>query len=95
MSKIEITPEMMNTIAKDLDQKIEEWVSAVNTIYSLHQELNTEFEGQARTALDNVIANDQPKYNALTELMTSYKNEIIQASADYVTADADAANAIK
>ncbi|MCM1060276.1 MAG: WXG100 family type VII secretion target [Eubacterium sp.] len=95
MSKIEITPEMMNSIAKDLGQKIEEWNTAVKTVYSLHAELDVQFEGEANARLNARMAEDQPKYNALSELMTSYTNEIIKASADYVAADQEAATAIR
>lgn len=94
MAKIEITPEMMNSIAKDLGQKIEEWNAAVKTIYTLHAELDAQFEGEANNRLNARMAEDQPKYNALSELMTAYTNEIIKASADYVAADQEAATAI-
>ncbi len=94
MAKIEITPEMMNSIAKDLDQKIEEWNTAVKTIYSLNAELDAEFDGEANTRLNQRMAEDQPKYNSLSELMLAYKTEILKASADYVAADQEAAAAI-
>lgn len=94
MAKIEITPEMMNSIAKDLGQKIEEWNTAVKTIYNLHAELDAQFEGEANNRLNARMAEDQPKYNALSELMTAYTNEILKASADYVAADQEAATAI-
>lgn len=94
MSKIEITPEMMNSIGKDLGQKIEEWNTAVKTIYTLHTELDAQFEGEANNRLNARMAEDQPKYNALSELMTAYTNEILKASADYVAADQEAATAI-
>ena len=94
MAKIEITPEMMNSIAKDLGQKIEEWNTSVKTIYSIHAELDVQFEGEANARLNARMAEDQPKYNALSELMTAYTNEILKASADYVSADQEAATAI-
>ncbi len=95
MARIEITPEMMNSIAENLKQKIEEWNTSVKTIYSLHAELDAQFEGEANARLNARMAENQPKYNALSELMNAYANEIIKASADYVTADQEAAAAIR
>lgn len=94
MASINVTPEMMNSIAKEIDQKIEEWDQAVKNIYSQYAELQTTFEGEARKKLDARMAEDQPKYTALSSLMTEYKNEIINASADYVSADQEAAAAV-
>ena len=95
MSKMEITPEMMNSIARDLGKKVEDWNTAVKTIYSLHTELDAEFDGEANNRLNAKMAADQSKYNALSETMSLYVNEIIKASGEYVDADINAANAIK
>jgi WXG100 family type VII secretion target len=94
MAKMEITPEMMNSIAKELDQKIEEWKTSVTSVYNLVAELTTEFEGTASERLKARMNEDQPKYNALGQLMTEYRNAIVKAAADYTAADDDAASVI-
>lgn len=94
MSKLEITPEMMNSIAKDIGKRIEEWNTAVKTIYSLYSELDAQFDGAANERFNQRIAEDQPKYNALSELMTEYVNAIIKAANDYMTADQEASTVI-
>ncbi len=94
MAKFDVTPEMMDSIAKDLAQRIEEWNKAVSTIYSLYNEIDAEFDGEANERLKARMAADQPKYNALSELMVSYVNEIVKAASDYMTADNEAAAAI-
>lgn len=95
MAKMEITPEMMNSIAKELGKKVEEWNNAVKAIYATYAELDAEFDGDANNRFNARMASDQPKYNALSENMTAYVNEIIKASAGYVDADIQAANTIK
>ena len=95
MSKIEVTPEMMTSIAKDINQKIEEWNQAVKQIYELYKELDTQFDGTANTALNERMNTDLPKYEALSNLMTEYSAEIVRASADYIKADQEASVLIK
>lgn len=94
MAKIEITPEKMKEIAEGLGKKIEEWNEAVKGIYAAYNELAPQFEGEASERLKAQMAADQPRYNALSSLMTEYKNEIIKAMTEYVNADNDAAYAV-
>lgn len=95
MAKFEVTPEMMNSIAKDIEQKIQEWNQSVKQIYELHKELDAQFDGTANTALNERMNMDLPKYEALSNLMTEYTAEIVKASADYIGADNDASVLIK
>lgn len=95
MAKFEVTPEMMNSIAKDVEQKIQEWNQAVKQIYELHKELDAQFEGAANTALNERMNVDLPKYEALSNLMIEYNTEIVKAAADYIEADNDASVLIK
>lgn len=95
MSKLEIRPQNMNEIAVNLGKKIEEWDNAVAKIYALHAELDTQFEGEARAKLDKIMEADRIQYNKLSEIMKMYANEISKAASDYVTADHDAALALK
>lgn len=94
MAKFEVTPEMMVSISKEIKQKIEEWNSAVNTIYTLHKELDAMWEGDANNKLNLKMQEDLPRYQALSQLMTEYSNAIATAAAKYVEADTEAANII-
>ena len=95
MNGFEVTPEMMESIAKEFGNKIEEWNAAVNLIYADYDALNATFEGNAKASFDKKMADDLPKYNKLSETLRSYKDTIIKASADYRQADADASNVFK
>lgn len=94
MAKFEVTPEMMVSISKEIDQKIEEWNTAVNTIYTLHKELDAMWEGEANNKLNLKMQEDMPKYQALASLMTEYSGAIAAAAAQYASADTEAANII-
>ncbi len=94
MAKFEVTPEMMVSISKEIKQKIEEWNSAVNTIYSLHKELDAMWDGESNNKLNLKMQEDLPRYQALSQLMTEYSNAIATAAAKYVEADTEAANII-
>lgn len=95
MAIIEVTPEMMNIIANDLGKKIEEWDIAVKTIYDMQAELDGVFEGAARESLKAMMERDRPSYNALSELLVVYKNEIVKAAADFAAADQQGADLFK
>lgn len=94
-SKIDATPEMMNSIAKELGQKIEEWNSAVQAIYNDYEALKATFEGSARTRFDQIMAADQPKYQKLSEVLNQYKTAILESSNAYVQADTEASSVLK
>ena len=94
MAKFEVTPEMMASISKEINQKIEEWNTAVNTIYTLHKELDAMWEGSANSKLNLKMQEDLPKYQSLASLMTEYSNAIAVAAAKYAEADDEAANVI-
>lgn len=95
MANIEATPEMMNNIANDLGKKIEQWNTAVKAIYDMQAELDGIFEGAARESLKAMMERDRPSYNALSELLTTYKNQIVKAAADFAAADQQGADLFK
>lgn len=95
MANIEATPEMMNNIANDLGKKIEQWNTAVKAIYYMQAELDGIFEGAARESLKAMMERDRPSYNALSELLTTYKNQIVKAAADFAAADQQGADLFK
>lgn len=95
MNGFEVTPEMMENIAKEFGSKIDEWNAAVKLIYSDYDALKATFEGDARDSFDKKMADDLPKYNSLSEVLSQYKDTIIKASAAYRQADQDASHALK
>lgn len=83
MIKFEITPEMMNSTAKEIEQIIEKWNTSVKAIYSLCAELDAQFEGEANVRLNTRMAEEQSKYYEFSEMMTGY-TEDLKAFADKV-----------
>lgn len=95
MSGFDISPEMMTGVAKDIQKRIGEWDMAVKEIYSKYAVLDSQFEGEANKRINEAMAADKPKYEALSALMSEYAGVIIKAAKAYEEADKQAADAIR
>lgn len=89
-----IRTEEINSTAKKLDQKIQEWDTAVKAIYTVYENLNSMFEGEAKASFAARMANDKPKYTELNKILQEYANALPKAVDTYVIADNEAAKAI-
>ena len=69
MGKMTVTPQTMNTIANDIENKINDWTDAVQKIYKLKDEMEAMWDGTANDAFNNMFAEDAPKFNNLAKLM--------------------------
>lgn len=95
MNGFEVTPEMMESIAKEFGSKIEEWNSTVESIKSSYDALKPTFEGDARAVFDSKMEENMKNYSTLSNTLNEYRDAIIKASADYRQADEEAATVFK
>jgi len=90
MANMEITPSMMNQVASDIKNKIEEWRSAVKQIYQLQAELDAMWDGVAIEEFKRMFAEDQPKYEKLARMMDEYQEALVTMANNYVQGDNEA-----
>jgi WXG100 family type VII secretion target len=84
MAQMTVTPETMNTIAGDIENKISDWNGAVQKIYKLKDEMDAMWDGTANDTFNNMFAEDAPKFNNLAKLMQDYATAIKNAANKYV-----------
>ena len=84
MGKMTVTPQTMNTIANDIENKINDWTDAVQKIYKLKDEMDAMWDGTANDTFNNMFAEDAPKFNNLAKLMQEYSTAIKTAANKYI-----------
>ena len=84
MGKMTVTPQTMNTIANDIENKINDWTDAVQKIYKLKDEMVAMWDGSANDAFNNMFAEVAPKFNNLAKLMQEYSTAIKTAANKYI-----------
>lgn len=84
MGKMTVTPQTMNTIANDIENKINDWTDAVQKIYKLKDEMDAMWDGTANDTFNNMFAEDAPKFNNLAKLMQEYSTAIKNAANKYI-----------
>lgn len=83
MAKIELSTENMRQAASDFAVKIEAWSSLKDEIWALLADLDAMWDGDANNAFNALIAEDEPKFTRLLEMMETYKEAINTAAAKY------------
>ena len=71
MGKMTVTPQTMNTIANDIENKLKD-------------EMDAMWDGTANDAFNNMFAEDAPKFNNLAKLMQEYSTAIKTAANKYI-----------
>lgn len=83
MAKIELSTESMRTAANEFAGMIDEWDGMKNEIWALLTDLDAMWDGDANDAFNALIAEDEPKFSKLLEMMTAYKDAINAAAQKY------------
>lgn len=83
MSRMEITPGMMISVSRDIEESIKGWDTQVAAIYSLYNELAAMWEGPAKEAFQKAYEEDHVKFMKLSEVMKEYKEAIVKMANDY------------
>ena len=79
-----VSPQTINTIAYDIENKINDWTDAVQKIYKLKDEMDAMWDGTANDTFNNMFAEDAPKFNNLAKLMQEYSTAIKTAANKYI-----------
>lgn len=89
MAKIELSTESMRNAANEFANKIDEWNGMKEEIWALLADLDAMWDGDANDAFNALIAEDEPKFAKLLEMMTTYKDAINSAAQKYEETEND------
>lgn len=89
MTEIKVNTENMRTTAKAFQDKIEEWKGLVNQLWSLTEELNGMWEGDANISFNELVDADRPRFERLAGVMETYRQAIETAAAQYENGEAE------
>ena len=89
MTEIKVNTENMRTTANAFQDKIDEWKGLVNQLWSLTEELNGMWEGDANAAFESLIESEKPKFEELSRMMLTYKEAIDKAAQKYESMEGD------
>ncbi len=87
MAQTLVTPETMNTLATQVDDKIGDWNQAVQKIYQLAAEMDAMWDGTANDAFNQSFEDDRPKFEKLSSVMSEYTTTLKQIAQEYVTTE--------
>jgi len=82
----------MRTAANDIEQMAAEYTQQVAALYSVGQELDASWDGDASKTFKAQLGQDQPRFDALNTVVRQYV-EVLRNSAD--TYDKNEAEAIE
>ena len=84
MAQTLVTPEVMISLATNIEAKIEDWNTAVNKIYQLQAEMDAMWDGDANDSFNALFEADKVKFNQLSSVMQEYASAIKQAANNYI-----------
>ena len=76
MTEIKVNTENMRTTANAFQDKIDEWKGLVNQLWSLTEELNGMWEGDANISFNEMVDADRPRFDRLAGMMETYRQAI-------------------
>ncbi|MBQ3178575.1 MAG: WXG100 family type VII secretion target [Clostridia bacterium] len=94
MAKIELSTEMMRQAANDFAAKIADWNGMKDEIWTLLADLDAMWDGDANEAFNALIAEDEPKFTRLLEMMETYKDAINTAAQKYDEGEGEIKNIV-
>lgn len=87
MAQIIVTPEQMNILAGNIEEKIQEWQEAVQKIYQLHGEMDAMWDGTANDSFNAIFIEDKTKFENLAAMMQEYATAIRTAASNYIAGE--------
>ena len=76
MTEIKVNTENMRTTANAFQDKIDEWKGLVNQLWSLTEELNGMWEGDANISFNEMVDADRPRFDRLAGMMETYPHNM-------------------
>ena len=92
--EIRVNTDNMRSTATVFQEKINDWNSLVQQLWSLMEELDAMWDGDANEAFNALVTEDKPKFERLAQMMETYKTAIDTAASKYDSGEAEAKNIV-
>ena len=89
--EIRVNTDNMRSTATVFQEKINDWNSLVQQLWSLMEELDAMWDGDANEAFNALGTEDKPK---LAQMMETYKTAIDTAASKYDSGEAEVKNIV-
>ena len=92
--EIRVNTDNMRSTATVFQEKINDWNSLVQQLWSLMEELDAMWDGDAIEAFNALVTEDKPKFERLAQMMETYKTAIDTAASKYDSGEAEVKNIV-
>lgn len=92
--EIRVNTDNMRSTATVFQEKINDWNSLVQQLWSLMEELDAMWDGDANEAFNALVTEDKPKFERLAQMMKTYKTAIDTAASKYDSGEAEVKNIV-
>ena len=92
--EIRVNTDNMRSTATVFQEKINDWNSLVQQLWSLMEELDAMWDGDANEAFNALVTEDKPKVERLAQMMETYKTAIDTAASKYDSGEAEVKNIV-
>lgn len=92
--EIRVNTDNMRSTATVFQEKINDWNSLVQQLWSLMEELDAMWGGDANEAFNALVTEDKPKFERLAQMMETYKTAIDTAASKYDSGEAEVKNIV-
>ena len=92
--EIRVNTDNMRSTATVFQEKINDWNSLVQQLWSLMEELDAMWDGDANEAFNALVTEDKPKFERLAQMMETYKTAIDTAASKYGSGEAEVKNIV-
>lgn len=92
--EIIVNTDNMRSTATVFQEKINDWNSLVQQLWSLMEELDAMWDGDANEAFNALVTEDKPKFERLAQMMETYKTAIDTAASKYDSGEAEVKNIV-
>ena len=92
--EIRVNTDNMRSTATAFQEKINDWNSLVQQLWSLMEELDAMWDGDANEAFNALVTEDKPKFERLAQMMETYKTAIDTAASKYDSGEAEVKNIV-
>lgn len=92
--EIRVYTDNMRSTATVFQEKINDWNSLVQQLWSLMEELDAMWDGDANEAFNALVTEDKPKFERLAQMMETYKTAIDTAASKYDSGEAEVKNIV-
>ena len=92
--EIRVNTDNMRSTATVFQEKINDWNSLVQQLWSLMEELDAMWDGDANEAFNALVTEDKPKFERLAQMMETYMTAIDTAASKYDSGEAEVKNIV-